>query len=307
MTTTTTNSEKGLLAWRDRWVAKINEGLSRAITQGPGTVPGPVARLTQAMNYTIESGGKRLRALLALAAAGAVGGRESWALPGALAVEMIHAYSLIHDDLPALDDDDLRRGKPSCHLAFGEAAAILAGDALQSMAFQTLASAPLKVGRASERIRGAMVILSQATGLLGMVGGQQMDLEFEGGSPALSEILDMEERKTGYLIGACLAIGATLGGATPETVAKFQDVGRLVGLAFQITDDLLNVTGNPELMGKNVGTDAKKSKASVAAALSHDKANEMANALIGEALPKIESFGSDKLEWLIRSVIGRSS
>jgi geranylgeranyl pyrophosphate synthase len=294
--------------WRRNWITRLNLELSEAIT-GPGkNEPPEVVNLLAAMNYTLQSGGKRLRALLAIAAAEAVGGREEWALPGALAIEMIHAYSLIHDDLPALDNDDLRRGQPTCHLAYGEATAILAGDALQSLAFETLAAAPLEgVADAPQRIGLAILILAQAIGPRGMAGGQAMDLAFEAGAPNFDQVLTMEEKKTGALIGASLAVGAALGGADIMTLTKLAEVGRLTGLAFQITDDLLNVSGDPKLMGKNIGTDAQKSKASAAALLSPSEANEKVQSLIDKALPQIKNLGSQKLEWLISSIIGRSN
>ncbi|MDR0620701.1 MAG: polyprenyl synthetase family protein [Deltaproteobacteria bacterium] len=302
----TTISEARLLEWRARWITAVNQALSEAFSRQAEGQPPEVANLLTAMNYTVESGGKRLRALLTLAAAEAVGGREELGLPGALAVEMIHAYSLIHDDLPALDNDELRRGKPTCHLAYGEATAILAGDALQSLAFETLASGVNGRDEAAQRLR-AINVLSRAIGPVGMVGGQAMDLAFEGASPAKAQVLEMEGKKTGHLIGACLAVGATLGGAEPNTVDKLREIGQLAGLAFQITDDLLNVNGDPKLMGKNVGTDAQKAKATITAVLSQAEATDMVKSLVGQALPHIYGIGSEKLAWLIGSIVGRTS
>lgn len=306
-------SEGQLQRWRNGWVRRLNLALARAISASAISgkdkkEPSEVTNLLSAMNYTIESGGKRLRALFALAASGAVGGQERWALPAALAIEMIHAYSLIHDDLPALDNDDLRRGRPTCHLAYGEATAILAGDALQSLAFEILASSAISgLDNAHERICQATLILARSIGPLGMAGGQAMDLAFEGSTPALDQVMIMEEKKSGYLIGASLAIGATMGGADRKTVARLESSGRQAGLAFQIMDDLLNLTGDPIKMGKNVGTDTQMAKASVPAVIGQADALSQAEALIDNALAKINNLGSKKLEWLLSSTINRSS
>ncbi|MDR2302306.1 MAG: polyprenyl synthetase family protein [Deltaproteobacteria bacterium] len=308
MTEAENKTRAELSKWREGWVKRLNGELSRAMKNPMEGEPPEVGNLLSAMNHTIEGGGKRLRALLVLAAAEAVGGQEDWALPGALAVEMIHAYSLIHDDLPALDNDDLRRGRPTCHLVYGEAVAILAGDALQSLAFETLASADLaKLADGPERLTKALFILAKAIGPLGMVGGQAMDLAFEGQSPSLTQIMTMESKKTGFLMGSCLALGAALGGAKEGTVKAFEESGRLAGLAFQISDDQLNVTGDPKLMGKNVGTDAKKDKASVTTLISQKDATEKVSFLLNQALDGLKPFGSPKLEWLIGSIFGRSS
>jgi geranylgeranyl diphosphate synthase type II len=303
-------TEAELKGWRDESVRRLNLGLGEIFAGLKAGAPEAVVNLVSAMNYTIESGGKRLRALLTLAAAEAAGGEEGLAMPGALAIEMVHAYSLVHDDLPALDDDDLRRGRPTCHLVYGESAAILAGDALQSLAFQTLteaaASSETSPDRTSRLLKAAL-ILARAIGPLGMVGGQAMDLAFEGLSPDLSQVKTMEEKKTGWLIGACLAIGATLGGAGASAADSLRKAGRLAGLAFQITDDILNINGDPDRMGKNVGTDARKAKASITAALSQSEADGLARRLIGQSLDMLQSFRSKKLEWLLGSIIDRAS
>jgi geranylgeranyl pyrophosphate synthase len=301
-------SEASLTRWRDSWVKRVNSTLEKIIL-GTAKDQGPeIENLVSAMNYTIESGGKRLRALLTLATADAVGGREALAMPAALAIEMIHAYSLIHDDLPALDNDVLRRGRPTCHLVFGESTAILAGDALQSLAFETLCSTRLGYVDDNQRtLRKAVPILAKAIGPVGMAGGQAMDLAFEGRSLSAGQVLTMEEKKTGYLIGACFALGATFGGASSYLVTKLEKAGRQAGLAFQITDDLLNIHGDPIKMGKNVGTDEKKAKASATTVLDQSEAIEQARSLISTVMKAINSLNSKKLEWLLGSIIGRSS
>ncbi|MDR1110270.1 MAG: polyprenyl synthetase family protein [Deltaproteobacteria bacterium] len=301
-------TEAKILRWRDLWVRRLNLGLEKAISGLADRQHQAIANLLSAMGHTILGGGKRLRALLTLAAAEAVGGKEAWAFPGALAVEMVHAYSLIHDDLPALDNDDLRRGRPTCHLVFGEATAILAGDALQSLAFETLAGASAKgdAGKCQE-VAQAILILAKAVGPLGMAGGQAMDLALEGQNPDIPEVLSMEEKKTGCLLGACLAIGATLGGADPRNVSRLSEVGRQAGLAFQITDDLLNVSGDPSKMGKNVGTDAQSGKASATSVMGLAAAKKKAESLVDKTIGDIGLLGSEKLVWLMRSIVGRSS
>jgi geranylgeranyl diphosphate synthase type II len=302
-------SDTYLERWCEFWNFRLNRYLEKVVINPHKSDHSAVLNLFSAMYYTIESGGKRLRSLMTIAAAEAVGGRAVWALPGALAIEMIHTYSLIHDDLPALDNDELRRGRPTCHLAFNEATAILAGDALQAFAFQTLASSPLRpLEDWPQRLNKALLILARAIGPRGMVGGQAMDLAFEGINPLPDDILVMDTKKTGFLVGASLAIGALLGGADMRMVDKLDRIGRQAGLAFQITDDLLNVSGDPDRMGKNVGTDAMKAKATYAAALGVDKAHKLANKLINKALTEIRKLvlAHDKLLFLVGSILNRS-
>ncbi|MDR0354587.1 MAG: polyprenyl synthetase family protein [Deltaproteobacteria bacterium] len=304
-------NSRNLLGWKAQRIADINEELKSAILVQPYVEPDEIVRLLKAMHYVIDGGGKRFRALIALACAEAVGGKDYWAMPGALAVELIHAYSLIHDDLPALDDDELRRGRPTCHLVFGEATAILAGDALQSLAFETLANGQVSKKEMAgpddpKRKNQALVFLAQAIGAVGMAGGQAMDLAFEGSVPDFDDVLNMEIRKTGCLIGASMAIGASLGGADKETAESLNQIGQHAGLAFQITDDLLNQTGDPEIMGKNVGTDEKKRKATALVVMDQDKAAYLARKLIKKAIHDTAEFNSAKLSWLLGSIIGRT-
>ena len=227
--------------------------------------PGLPATLLEAMRYSLLAPGKRLRPVLAVLAAEAAGGPEADPWPAAVAVEMVHAYSLIHDDLPAMDDDDLRRGQPTCHKKFGEATAILAGDALQARAFQVLAE-----GYQPAAAAACCRELAHAAGASGMVGGQADDLAWEkngpGPAPTLQELEDLHARKTGALIRAALRLGVIAAhAARPEglpfgLLERFDGYGRCLGLAFQITDDLLDVEGQADRAGKRVGKDAARGK-----------------------------------------------
>jgi geranylgeranyl diphosphate synthase type II len=283
----------------------VNHFLKERFKQLKENQPLEVVNLLNAMEYTVGSGGKRIRALLALAAAGAVSGDENSGLPGALAVELIHSYSLIHDDLPALDNDDLRRGKPTCHIVFKEDVAILAGDALQALAFEIL-SETAKISPLLERAAKAIIILAKACGPLTLVGGQAMDLIFEQKKPTLEECVTMAKRKTGELIAASLGVGGALAGADDEALMKLKNIGLLAGEAFQITDDLLNLEGDPALLGKATGTDNKRGKMTIVSLLSPEKAKERANKLILNALELSKNFASPKIDFLLNSLVNRS-
>jgi geranylgeranyl diphosphate synthase type II len=243
-------------------------------------------RLREAVRYSLLSPGKRLRPLLALMAADACGGLAEVAMPAACAVEMIHAYSLIHDDLPAMDDDDLRRGRPTCHKAFGEAMAILAGDALQAMAFETLAEAPVSDGALREMFR----VLARAAGPACLVGGQADDIHPE-------EIADFETlqsvhlRKTAAMIEASLHLGALSAEADSVYVAALSEYGRRVGLAFQVIDDLLDVSGNEAAVGKRLGKDANLAKKTYPLLLGIEGSRRESRQLIEDAKGWLRVFG----------------
>jgi geranylgeranyl pyrophosphate synthase len=252
-------------AWRRRHIKIVDDGLDRALRRQDLDRKG-LGPLGQAMRYSLLGGGKRLRPLLALAAAEAVGGRARDALPLALAGEMIHAYSLVHDDLPALDDDDLRRGRPTCHKVFGEGPAILAGDALLTLAFAGLAGPD---GPAAGRLGQAAAWLARGAGAAGMVGGQSLDLALEGraGPASADEVRVMERLKTGALMAAALAGGGSLAGGGRADLGRLWRLGLDLGLAFQIRDDLLNLSGDPAITGKAVGSDAARGKVTLPALL----------------------------------------
>ena len=219
---------------------------------------GEAVKVAEAMRYSLEAGGKRVRPLLCLLAAESVGADPGTALSGALALEYLHTYSLIHDDLPAMDDDDLRRGKPTCHVAFGEAHAILAGDGLQAEAFAVLAS---DASMPAEARVEAISLLAEASGWRGMVGGQALDLEGEGlETYGLDHLKTIHRLKTGALLRASLEIGAVLGGADGALREALRSAGAWLGLAFQIQDDILDATSDAAALGKRAGKDAEKGK-----------------------------------------------
>jgi geranylgeranyl diphosphate synthase type II len=232
------------------------------------------------MRYSVFAGGKRIRPALCLLACESVLGRSAPALPAAAALEMIHTFSLIHDDLPGMDDDDLRRGQPTNHRVFGVGMAILAGDALLSLAFETLARAPL--GRAKDP-RPLFETVCEATGPEGMIGGQALDLLFEGKKIPLARIYAMHRQKTGALLRGSLRLGAQIGGASRAQQRAFDAYGARIGLAFQIVDDLLNVRSTRREMGKSVGSDRERRKATAPARAGTEAAERDAARLLREA------------------------
>jgi geranylgeranyl diphosphate synthase type II len=270
--------------------------------------PGLPASLLEAMQYSLLAPGKRLRPILVLMAAEACGGRgDPW--PAACAVEMIHAYSLIHDDLPAMDDDDLRRGQPTCHKKFGEALAILAGDALLTMAFQVLAE-----GYPDRTASACCRELARAAGAARMVGGQVDDLAWEQGGEASIEGLEyLHQRKTGALIRASLRLGALAAYANrnspppSELLERLDGYGRCLGLAFQIVDDLLDVEGDAGQTGKRVGKDAARGKLTYPGFLGVADSRRRAERLGREAWQQLEPLGTDaaRLRGLVSFVLER--
>lgn len=249
--------------------------------------PGRGPRLTEAMRYSLMAGGKRIRPNLCIAAAEAVGGAPEHALAAACALEMIHTYSLIHDDLPAMDDDDLRRGKPTCHKAFDEASAVLAGDALLTLAFEVLAG--MQAGSPPVRLE-VIRLIAAAAGFRGMVLGQMLDIGLEGRSLSVEEVEYLHRRKTGDMIRAALVSGALLAGGAEEQVRRIEAYGRAVGLAFQVVDDILNVEGDPAVMGKAAGTDKLRRKNSYPELLGLAKSKEFAHNLKAEAISALAGF-----------------
>ncbi len=245
------------------------------------------AQLSEAMRYSLLSGGKRLRPVLALMAAEACGGSLEDALPAACALEMIHTYSLVHDDLPAMDDDDLRRGRPTCHKAFDEATAVLAGDGLLTLAFEIVA----KHTRPEVAAR-CVVALAEAAGPSGMVGGQMSDLQAEGRTDATVEALEsIHRRKTGALLRAALRVGGLTAGASGDILQALDTYGHAVGLAFQIVDDLLDVEGDEAKLGKRARKDSDLGKWTYPGLLGIEGSKARARQLADEAVSALEPLG----------------
>ena len=264
--------------------AAVEEALAGALPSRS-----PIAQpLVDAMRYAALGPGKRLRPMLTCASCMAFGGRLEDALPPACAVELIHAYSLVHDDLPAMDDDALRRGRPSCHAAYGEAVAILVGDALQALAFEVLAGAP--GGNAANRT-AAVSLLAEAVGWRGMVGGQAFDMASEGQRLGLAELKALHAAKTGALLSAAVRIGALFANANETQMAVAKAFGDRVGLSFQIIDDVLDVTSDTATLGKPAGSDQEADKSTFVTLMSLDEARQEAQALSEEASGLLRQAG----------------
>lgn len=258
---------------------------------------GPLSQMMEAMRYSLFAGGKRLRPILLMAASDAVGKDGRQFLHSACALEMIHTYSLIHDDLPAMDDDDYRRGRLTNHKVFGEGLAVLAGDGLLTLAFETLLSQP---GVEPEILVRVAMEVAQAAGPSGMVGGQAIDLVSEGQQPTPEIMKLMHRLKTGALFRASLRAGALLAGGSEGDVQGLTDYAEQFGLAFQITDDILDVTGTTAVLGKPVGSDAKNHKATYVSVYSLPEAQQMARDAVNQSISSLERFG-DKA-WVLRSL-----
>jgi len=259
------------------------------------------------MKYSLMAGGKRIRPVLCIAATEAVGGKPPAVLPAACALEMVHTYSLIHDDLPAMDNDDLRRGKPTCHVAFDEATAILAGDALLTLAFEVLSSVQFTGKNQAASWLKVIHIISTAAGYQGMIRGQMLDMAAEGQHLTVDELKSMHALKTGALIEASLLCGALLADARKRQMEILKTYARNIGLAFQVTDDILNVEGNPKIMGKAVGTDELREKSTYPAILGLETSRQFAKNLVDEALQVLKVFDktADPLRALATYIIER--
>jgi geranylgeranyl pyrophosphate synthase len=265
------------------------------------------SRLHEAMRYSVLDGGKRIRPTLVYAGGMATGAPQIRLDVPACAVELIHAYSLVHDDLPAMDDDDLRRGKPSCHRAFGEADAILAGDALQSLAFQVLAQDDSEETGAATRLQ-MIRTLALASGSRGMAGGQAIDLAATGRQLNIAELEDMHIHKTGALIRASVVLGALCGSDVDSSqLGHLDHYAKCIGLAFQIRDDILDVEGETETLGKHTGMDQHREKSTYPALIGLDAARERARELHEDAMDSLTGFdeNADPLRWIASYIIER--
>ncbi|KHS57229.1 MULTISPECIES: polyprenyl synthetase family protein [Terrisporobacter] len=248
--------------------------------------------IMKAMNYSLKAGGKRLRPILTLESCKIVGGKEEDAIPFAMAIEMIHTYSLIHDDLPALDNDDLRRGKPTNHKVFGDGMATLAGDALLNYAFEVMLSSSINK-KGSNKYLKAINEIAKHAGIYGMIGGQVVDVESE------NKIIDKDKldfihlNKTAAMIVGCMRAGAIIGGATEEELEKVTKYGKNIGLSFQIVDDILDITGDEEKLGKPIGSDIENHKSTYPSLLGLEKSREIARQLIEEGKSSIDGLSSE--------------
>jgi len=267
------------------------------------------ASLRKAMQYSLFAGGKRIRPILSLAAFEAVGGKGDKILPFACALEMIHTYSLIHDDLPAIDNDDYRRGKPTCHKVFGEAIGVLAGDALLTEAFKLMSDCSIQEGfSGNERlILGVINEVAQAAGMSGMVGGQVLDVESAGKEVDPPTIQYIHTHKTGALIAASVKMGAKIGGAKEKALGALTSYGEKIGLAFQISDDVLNVEGDAVTLGKSTGSDRSKGKATYPSVFGLTESKKRAEELVESAVSDLRIFGkeADPLREIARFIISR--
>jgi geranylgeranyl diphosphate synthase, type II len=293
-----------LTVYLERHRRQINRALDRYVP----AVREHESSVIRAMRHSLFAGGKRIRPILALAACEALAGEARTVLPFACALEMVHTYSLIHDDLPAMDDDDLRRGRPTCHIVFGEAVAILAGDALLTEAFRVMAAAALENGVKQRRALQAMNEIAEAAGVHGMVGGQSADLEAERSQPNLATVEFIHVRKTGALLLASVRTGARLCGASVRALRHLTRYGECLGLAFQIADDIMDAVGTTSVTGKRTGRDHALRKATFPAVMGVSAARARARDLVAQSVGALEPFGrrADPLREIARYVVARA-
>jgi geranylgeranyl pyrophosphate synthase len=270
------------------WQARMESALAARLP-GPDVVPG---RLHEAMRYTVLGGGKRIRPALLFAAARAVGRSEDEVEAAACAIELIHVYSLVHDDLPAMDDDDLRRGRPTCHKAYDEATAVLVGDALQTLAFHVLARDPALPASPAVRLR-LVELLADASGSFGMAGGQAIDLAVQGKQLNLAQVEEMHSRKTGALIRVSVMMAAACAPSLDSTLQEaLAGYAAPIGLAFQIQDDLLDVLGDVSTLGKATGADSERSKPTYPSVMGIAASQERVRLLHAQALQSLAPLGA---------------
>ena len=264
----------------------------------------PYGNIYEAMNYSLLAGGKRIRPVLTLETCRMCGGNVQQALPFACAVEMVHTYSLIHDDLPCMDDDDLRRGRPTNHKVYGEATAVLAGDALLTAAFEMMTEH--SDGLDARRVLAAVDCLSHAAGAAGMVGGQVLDMAGEGRPQSVSELELTQSLKTGALISAAAELGCIVAGGTPDQRVAVREYAQCVGRAFQVRDDMLDVTSTDEVLGKPIGSDAENGKTTFVTALGLEGCAGLVEQLTRQAVDALKGFEANDFHiWLANLLAGR--
>ena len=297
-------ASESITNYLSRRAADVNEWLDRFVPSEST----PPQQLHRAMRYSLLAGGKRLRPILVLASGEALGAETDDLIPAACAIEMIHTYSLIHDDLPAMDNDDLRRGRPTCHKAFGEAVAILAGDALLTQAFRVL-SADAAHRDAERQVQVIREIATAAGTVDALIGGQIADIEGEGKSVDASTLEYIHRSTTGAMIAASVVLGGIIAGANEDQIAKLRGYGERIGLAFQIADDILDVTATSEQLGKTPGKDQASNKATYPAIHGVAASQARARELLDEAVEIVSSLGLETriLEELARFIIARNS
>lgn len=272
-------------------ILEVNKSLHKYLEEKDN----PQRTVYKAMEYSLNAGGKRIRPILVLACAELMGAETDKIMPFACSLEMIHTYSLIHDDLPCMDDDDLRRGKPTNHKVFGEAMAVLAGDGLLNLAYETI----LKQSQLSPNMTlAAMSVIAESAGTEGMIGGQVIDLESEGKNVDSITLMTMHMHKTAALIMASAKVGALLGGGGREDLIAVEEFARYLGIAFQIKDDILDVTGKEELLGKTVGSDGENQKSTFVSVYGMEQSEKMLNDYTQKAIEALSRYGT-KAEFLI--------
>ncbi|MBQ4087926.1 MAG: polyprenyl synthetase family protein [Clostridia bacterium] len=272
-------------------ILEVNKALRKYLEEKDN----PQATIYKAMDYSLQAGGKRIRPVLMLACAEMMGAEQEKVMPFACAMEMIHTYSLIHDDLPCMDDDDLRRGKPTNHKVYGEAMAVLAGDGLLNFAYETI----LKYSQMSPNMTlAAMAIIAESAGVEGMIGGQVIDLESEGKAVDAITLMTMHLHKTAALIMASAKVGALLGGGGRDDLNAMEEFARYLGIAFQIKDDILDVSGSEEVLGKSIGSDKENEKSTFVSVYGLEQSEKMLTDYTQKAIEALSRYGT-KAEFLI--------
>ena len=296
---------KGIDIYLDKKRTLVDKALEKFMPQPSGLA----SEMITSMNYSLFAGGKRLRPILCIAGAEAVGGCADNVLPVACALELIHTYSLIHDDLPAMDNDDFRRGKPTNHKVFGEAVAILAGDGLLTLAFNLMARHGTEGGSREGVLMRVIDLISHAAGYKGMVGGQTADIAYEGKEPDPAVVHYIHRHKTGALIAASVTSGAILAGCNEEQERSINRYGQQVGLAFQIADDVLNIEGDSSVMGKDIGSDKARGKMTYPSVFGITDSKRAQEELVDSAIDSLTGFDkkADPLRNIARYIIERKA